>query len=160
MIFYECYADESLLRFLGFDSRKLKGGHSFGRRAVSKKLQKNHNCWALVDEDPEKAKDDYLREIFRNSFYEDANLLVSRDTQRGHKIIILRPDLENWVIRLARDSKVSLNNSKYNLSSNADQLHSQLSLRNNVRERGRFKEFMEEISTHKTIVKLKELIKN
>lgn len=158
MIFYECYADEAFLGFLGFNSRELRGGHSFGRSNVCFKLRKQGNSLGLIDEDPNRTKDAYLKHLSSlQPGYQDQYLIYMSDKKLGNDLIVLRPNLEGLIVRIAKDKKVGL--SAFNLPSNEDELHDRLKLQNNLRDRGRMIDFIRSNEDHPAILKLKEFVK-
>ncbi len=160
MIFFECYADESMLRYLGFAVSKLKGGHSFGRSNVSKKLFKETQSMGLIDEDPGRAQDPYLKYLFSlNPVYTDQYMICMVDNIRKNKIIALRPDLEGFTLRLAKDRKIDLKG--YALPNDAHALHDVLTLQKNPEKRKKkLIQFFTDNSDHRAILKLKDLVKN
>ena len=82
MTFFECYADETLLKFLGFTSKQLSGGHSFGRSKVTGRLMRSSKSLGLVDEDPGSARDNYLNYLFKlKPKYLDNNVLIIEDNR-------------------------------------------------------------------------------
>jgi hypothetical protein len=159
MIFYECYADQALLVFLGFNSRDLKGGHSFGRSNVCSKLKKLGNSVGMIDEDPNSTQDAYLKYLSSlRTDYEDQYLIHITDKKLGNKLIVLRPNLEWLLLKIARDKKVDL--STFNLSNSEGEIHDRLRLQNNTRERSRMVEFVRAHEDHRAITKLKEFAKS
>jgi hypothetical protein len=156
MIFFECYADESLLRVIGMDGKSLRGGHSFGRSNVSRKLRKWPNSLALIDEDPNAAKDSFLKDLYSLvAIYSDDYIQVLFHKAGNSKVIVLRPDLEGFAIRLAKDKGIDLKE-KYKLSMNKSELHDLLRIEKNSTARKKFAEFIKEVSDHKAILKIKE----
>lgn len=159
MIFFECYADESLLTSLGYNSGQLKGGHSFGRSNVSRKLRNAYSSLGLVDEDPGHPQDGYLKHLLSGSIiYEDQYIICSRDEKKNNVLLVLRPDLERLSIRIANEMKINLDRD-YGLSSDFRKLHDILMLDKNINKRQSFKKFLSDVADHKTIKKLKELVK-
>lgn len=157
MIYFECYADESLLRSLGFTARDLSGGHSHSRSKVSSKLSKSTNSVGLVDEDPMSPRDSYLTDLFsRVPLYEDANLFAFGDLRKNNKLVVLRPNLESWVIRIARDQKVSLR--EYMLADTEDSLHDMLAPKTNTTKRQQLVSFISDNIEHRSIAKLKQIL--
>ena len=158
MIFFECYPDESLLRFLGFTTDRLKGGHSFGKSNVSKKLQNATQSMGLIDEDPGRTQDPYLRYLLSlNPVYSDQYLGCFMDVSRSNKLVVLKPDLEGFTLRLAKDLKIDLIN--YSLSNNVNDLHDILTLRRNYQKREKFIQFFADNANHWVLLKLKEIVK-
>ncbi len=159
MMYFECYADESFLRFLGVTSKELSGGHSNGRSNVSRKLKKSVNAIGFIDEDPGAAKDDYLKYLFSlNPGYSDKHLFCVTDPQTNNHLIVIKPDLEVLTINLARERNIDLF-TEFGLSMNREALHDMLRIERNLSKRRRMIDFFSTISNHSTLIKLKELIK-
>jgi hypothetical protein len=157
MIFFECYADESLLRYIGFTSGNLKGGHSNGRSKVSSKLKNSVSKIALIDEDPGAPKDPYLDYLFSlEPTYSDRYCISIIDLNTNNKLIVLRPNLETWSVNIARDKKIDLED--YGLVNDGKNLHKILRIERNERKRKKFIEFISDAASHPAIIKLKELM--
>jgi hypothetical protein len=156
MTFFECYADEILLRILGFSKKNIE--HSFGRSRVCSKLSKTTDAIGLIDEDPNTAREPYLKYLFSTiPAFEDDYLIYLQDKKLANRLIVVRPDLENWALKLARDQKIDLQK-KYGLSNNVKELK-ELMLLKNGKKLEAFEEFLRDVSDHKAIEKIKELIK-
>lgn len=157
MTLFECYADETLLRVLGAQPRELKFGHSFGRSRVSARLAKSRNSTGLIDEDPNAPQDHYLQSIFRRQpIFADRYIISHHDPELDNRLIVLRPNLESWACRLAIDSKIRLDSSKYRLSDEPERLHDLISPRGNDSKRTKFAEFLTDVSTHHSIINLRK----
>lgn len=160
MTFFECYPDESLLKYLAFNAKALSGGHSFGRSNVARKLNHTTNSLALVDEDPNSAKDSYLKYLFSlKPHYNDKYLLCFKDPRKGNILVVVRPNLEAWAIKLAQEKRIDLGSKKYALSMNESVLHNLLTPKANISQRTKFTDFMKDISDHPSIINLKKLVK-
>ena len=160
MTFFECYADETLLKFLGFTSKELAGGHSFGRSKVSGRLMKSQKSLGLVDEDPGSARDNYLNYLFKlKPKYKDGNVLIFEDKKPGNRLIVVRPNLESCVVKLAKEVGLSLAAAKYGLSMEPKRLHEVLTPKGNTTARNKLIEFMKDASKHPSIIRMKQLIK-
>lgn len=157
MTFFECYADEILLKHLGFSKRNTE--HSFGRSSVCFKLSKSSSSIGLIDEDPNSPKEPYLKYLYTlQPAYEDEYLICFNDKKQVNKLIVIRPNLEEWSLRLARDKQIDLVK-QYNLSNNVKKLHEDLMLSKNLKKFQSFGKFLSDISDHTALVKIKELIK-
>lgn len=160
MTFFESHADETLLRQVGLQSKELKGGHSQGRSKVCGKLSKSKESFGLIDEDPGSAHDPYLAALHKiKPAYQDTNIILIEDIKRGNKLAIIRPNLEGWVVKIAKDKKVDLDKN-YALSMKQKVLHDFLTPKENLSERKKLNNFLKYVSDHKSIVKLKGFIKN
>lgn len=159
MTYFECYPDESFLKGLGVTPKELRGGHSFGRSNVSGKLKKVADSLGLVDEDPFRSQDSHLKYLLSlKPVYDDDHFRCVKDTQRNNKLIVLKPDLEGFAIKLAKEKKVDL--TAYGLATDRKKLHEILTLKENTKKREKFIEFINDVSDHKSIVRIKEFIKN
>lgn len=160
MTYYECYADESLLKFLGLSSGELTGGHSFGRSFVSRKLQKASDSIGFVDEDPHAPRDSYLNHLFSLlPIYSDDYMFCAKDSKTNNRLIVIRPDLETFAIKLAKQKHINLNDKKYGLSMNKSILHQMLMPRKNVQKREKLISFFNDIDDHQVVITLRKLIK-
>ena len=161
MTFFECYADESLLKSFGLTSKELSGGHSFGRSRVSLRLKKSSDSVGLIDEDPGASRDQYLNHLFQlKPEYQDSNLTCIRDKKLGNKLIVLRPNLESWTVKLAKERNLDLTNPKYGLSMLPSELHEILTPKENVKARNNLMQFINDVSSHQSIVKLRGFLKS
>jgi len=157
MIFFECYADETLLRSLGLSAKELSGGHSFGRSNVSRKLAKLENSIGMIDEDPGSARDSYLEMLLSvKPIYEDKFIIYAIDAKRSNKLIVIKPDLEGMIIHLALDMKIDLNS--YGLTSIHKNLGARIKLQKNRRDRNLLANFLLQTSGHPTIQQLKKIL--
>ena len=160
MTYFECYADESFLRFLGLNRKELSGGHSNGRSNVSRKLRKAEGVGVtgFIDEDPGAPKESYLSYLFSLApNYSDSHIIHILDVNTKNELIVIRPDLEGLAISIAKDRKIDLSR-EYGLSMNRGDLHDMLRIERNISKRKKLIDFFSEVSTHSTIIKLKELI--
>ena len=74
-IYVECNPDEYVVKhLLGFKKKEIK--HASGKPRIGKLLQKNENCVALVDEDPESSSIPYFDSL--------------SNTKKQHEISFLR----------------------------------------------------------------------
>jgi hypothetical protein len=160
MTYFECYADESLLEYLGFSPKELRGGHSFGRSNVCLKLKKVSHSLGLVDEDPNSTRDSYLKYLLElKPRYIDDYVICSVDPNNNNKLIVLRPNLEGLLVKLAKEKSIDLRDPKYGLESDWRKLHDILRIEKNIKKRKKYIEFVNDISDHKAIVTLKKLVK-
>lgn len=155
MTYFECYSDELLLRNLGFTAKELSGGHSFGRAKVCYRLSKSNDSVALIDEDPGSSMDPYLSQVSKTvPIFTDNYLICWKDKKNNNLLVVLRPDLETWIIRLAKDVDIDL--TEYRLSNDSEKLYDLLMLSS---KRETFKKLLQDLSKHKIILKLKEVLK-
>jgi hypothetical protein len=161
MNFFECYADESFLKCFGFTAKQLSGGHSFSRSKVSSKLKKVNNSLGLIDEDPGSPKDEYLSQLLKlKPLYSDNNVIVISEPSQNNRLFVIKPNLESWSVRIAKELGIDLENPKYRLSMDPKKLHSILSQKDNERARSKLTDFISDASGHPSIVALKKFLKN
>ena len=141
MIFFECYADEVFLKVLGFSKKSIE--HSFGRSRVCFKLSNAKNSMGLIDEDPNSPKEPYLRYLYEfPPIFEDESITFFYDKKS----------------KLAKDRNIDLGN-VYNLSNDVKKLHNDLAFYRNIQKFNAFEALLNSLSDHRTIIKIKELIK-
>ncbi len=157
MTYFECYADESLLRFLGHPSNELSGGHSHGRSRVCAKLSKVNGAFGLVDEDPGAARDPYLTYLYTQpALHQDVNLILFEHKKAQNRLLVLRPTLEHFIVNVAAESNLDLESERYRLSMRADRLHDMLSPKYSLREQDCF---LKSAKSSKVIETLSSLVK-
>jgi hypothetical protein len=127
MIFVECKPDTTL-------ARSLAGGiiveHLHGKSRVCNKLMDNTNSKGMVDHDEETQTHPYIKEIISSGHVQelsDDDLMVYTDTAKNNIIVMLKPRLEEWIIRSAQIAGISMPES-YNLPNTAEDLHLALSI--------------------------------
>jgi hypothetical protein len=115
MLYIECDNDEVLITALEIKDFE----HEGGKFKVCNKLTKLINQIGLIDEDPGKLQADYTDKMIPNE--EILSMKYYFDGKKGNKVIMLCPDLENWIITIAKECKVKLDS--YNLPETAKGLH-------------------------------------
>lgn len=155
MIYLECYADEALVRSFGATSRMVK--HAFSKGEVCNMLRKASNAVGIIDEDPHSGKPSYEKSMLGNKVYEDARVILCQEKGSGNKLVIIRPALEEFIIKLSRDYKIDIGS--YKLASDPERLHDELSFKKNQQK---FKDFDRLLSDllkkDKTMADLKRFI--
>lgn len=122
MIYVECKPDQLLVQMLtGWRRREIL--HENDKFQVMKKLRRQTNGRAMVDEDPTSNQPDYLTEMQIQEELSNMGLRVKSDASRGNRAVLLCPRLEEWVIRGATEVGISLNDRRYNLPTSAIALH-------------------------------------
>jgi hypothetical protein len=119
----ECRPDETLARELGWARRDCQHLNDKGR--VCNRLKRSEGLVAMIDEDPGAAQPAYLVELGRVSELHGVRLL--RDERRGHRVIVLRPRLEEWVIETASAANLELGD--FGLSGRGNELHREINFR-------------------------------
>ncbi|MBY0435335.1 MAG: hypothetical protein K2U26_14605 [Cyclobacteriaceae bacterium] len=158
MIYFECYSDEAFLLSLGVPSKSIE--HSFSKENVCNKLRRDKNSVGLVDEDPNEAQPHFIEDLINSQriAYKDSNLIFLLDKNADNKLVLIRPNIEAWSIEVARDLKIDLTSSDYNLSNKESKLHELLSFAKNQKQLASFKKFFGHASNHPSIAKIKEFI--
>ena len=159
MIFYECFADKTFLECFGLTAKSLVGGHSFGRSRVSAKLRKSERSVGVIDEDPGASMDNYLKHLLLlPAIYKDDFLICIDDRKLTNRLIVLKPNLEALIVRIARDLRIDLTK-QYNLPNTMRDLHEVLRIENNHPERAKLAKFVEDNIKHPTFKRLGEILK-
>jgi hypothetical protein len=104
MLLLECKPDEVLAHTLGVARRDCLHHNDKGR--VCNALQKRQGCVAMIDEDPSSAQPPYLATLVIES--DQHGLRVFRDPARQHRVVIVRPRLEEWLIATAQHAQVQV----------------------------------------------------
>lgn len=158
MIFFECFSDEILLKSLGFTSKKLRGGHSYGRSKVIQRFEDSKSSLALIDEDPGSPRDHILNRWLKLSYdHKDDYVICVKDSSK--KLILVRPNLEQFTIHIANDRGVDLKE-RYGLSMEERELHEILSTKRKEQKRKGLKLFYEDSKNHKVFKVLREFVKD
>lgn len=133
MTYFECYADEAFLTML--EISKKESEHSVGRSKVCFKLNKDSNSLGLVDEDPHAAQEPYLKYMFSlQASYIDENVILITDKKLNNRLIVLKPDLERFSLKIAKDKGIDLRK-RNNLSTGFKSLHNELMLNRNSKKK-------------------------
>lgn len=123
MIFVECKPDVILVKTLtNLPKRRIR--HAGNKIAVCHQIEFNdfdHVCKGMVDEDP-----DSIPTINEDiwSLSEDLThykLKIMSDN-RGNSLVILDPNIEGWILRVARIENINIQR-LYNLPNNPRSLH-------------------------------------
>jgi hypothetical protein len=120
--YVECNPDEVLLRYLGVQGNVT---HCNGSGNIFNKLRKFKNRFALIDEDPNSVPHPYFSELLL--VHEAKSIKLYTDKTRGHRILVLCPRFEEWLIQTAKEKKVKLPD--FNLPDNPHYLHSAINSR-------------------------------
>lgn len=117
MLLLECKPDEVLAHALGRARRDCLHHNDKGR--VCNALQKRQSCVAMIDEDPKSAQPRYLSALVLES--DQHGLRVFRDAARQHRIVVVRPRLEEWLIATAQSANVKV--ADYGFSDRGNAMH-------------------------------------
>ncbi len=102
------------------------------------KEESKEHIVGVVDEDPDKNQPPLLRNFEEFANDERANIRILRLNEA--KLIILRPRVEEWILKVARNSGLDVK--KYGLPEDADKLHERLKPKR-LREQKIHKKFRE-----------------
>jgi len=123
MLLLECKPDEELARRLGRVRRDCLHLNDKGR--VCNWLKRKSGLVAMIDEDPGATQPPYLHELKLISDAHGIRVLI--DESRDHRVIILQPRLEEWVIATAKAASVALE--EFGLSERGNDLHREINSR-------------------------------
>ncbi len=119
-VLVECFADKALVDIMNISNMIVE--HAHGKENICRKLSKETGLIGLMDEDPEANQHSYLQQLFQ--FSEPIithGLIVLEDLHRKNRLILFRPRLEEWILRIAHQTRISP--SRYGLPTNPDALH-------------------------------------
>jgi|WetSurMetagenome_2_1015567.scaffolds.fasta_scaffold1394492_1 hypothetical protein len=122
-LYLECNPDEVLARVVGVPRRAIV--HSHGKGRVSKHLDRQSGVSGLVDEDPGSAQPRTLAGFVEVSSTHDVRLKI--DKNRNNRLVVLCPELEDWVIKTAKSARVKME--EYSLSERPGELHANINQR-------------------------------
>lgn len=120
----ECNADEALAHAVGIPSRSIE--HSLGRGRVCKRLQQLKDATGMVDDDPDVTKPSYFKCLAESK--RDHGIRLLDDRERGNRIVILIPRLEEWLVQAAKQSGLKMTDYGFS-SDNGVQLHAEINQR-------------------------------
>lgn len=99
----ECSNDEAVVRALGVPRKSIL--HHSGSGSVARTLEKaSERCIGMVDEDPRGSVPSYF-----SSFVElerGDGLVLKEHRKSGHRLIVVMPDLEPWLLEVSKSCKV------------------------------------------------------
>lgn len=100
----ECYPDETLVKTLGYVRKQIY--HQNSKGGVINFLKKNPGSVGIVDEDPGSANPSYMSE-FEKVGESKFDLEFHRIEKENTNLIVIRPKLENWILKYARNANVT-----------------------------------------------------
>jgi len=118
-IYVECNPDELLIKKYGFIKRNIK--HSSGKSRIAKLLERNENCLALVDEDPNGTPIPYFDRTNFTVMKLEKGYIIKNDARRGHIIIEVQPYFEEWILDACVEAGINIRD--YNLPNDPISLH-------------------------------------
>ena len=121
MIYVECKPDGVLVRQVtGLPSRQVT--HEIkGKGEVCNRLTKTRDAVGMVDEDPGKTQPTYMSQISLSRDFANLGLKLYLDRNRNNRVVVLRPRLEEWLLRAAADLGLSMRD--YGLPERVNRFH-------------------------------------
>jgi hypothetical protein len=122
MIYVECKADKSLVHVIA-NIRPYEIEHCSGKNEVLKRLSKDKRSIGIIDEDPDAPSPTELKEFECKFKYRKSELSLKfyYEKSNNNLLIIICPNLENWIIEASKEEKINLNS--YDLPSNPVDFH-------------------------------------
>lgn len=138
-VFVECKPDFLLVKTLGIPEDQIIHGAS--KSGVFSKLRKKAtNSIGLVDEDPESGRPRFFDKL--QVIAEIHDIVMLYDRERSNYLIILKPRLEDWIIKTVSESDLELKS--FGLSSEARKLHVEINT-----QLYQYKKLLETLVNHK-----------
>ena len=116
----ECAPDETLVRNLGFTSRQVK--HQPNKGEVCNYLIKNSGIIGMVDADPGSPQPGFFQDC--KLIQEKFDVVVYQYNDQNNRLLVLNPNLEGWLIKKAKESKLDLSN--FGLPGTSKALHKEI----------------------------------
>lgn len=117
-IVVECNPDEALVKKLGYTRKMVT--HQSSRGEVINYLQKNPSAIGIVDDDPGAAKPTYFSKFSLDS-NEQLGIESYSIAKVGTRLIVIKPRLEEWVLKHANALKIDLK--QHSIPDNGNELH-------------------------------------
>ncbi len=121
MIFVECKPDELLVRRISGLPRREVVHELKGKYEICERLAKQRDCIGILDEDPGSHVPAYLTRISQYNDILQHGLRIFEDGARNNRAILLRPKLEDWLLRAAADARLAM--SSFGLPNSPSALH-------------------------------------
>ena len=126
MIYVECKPDGILVRHLTGLPKRQVAHEAKGKGGVCNKLMRNRDLVGMVDEDPGTARPTYMTHLALSDENVQLGLKLYSDASRNNRVVALYPKLEDWLLRAAADSELSM--TAYGLPDRAKPLHDVINL--------------------------------
>ena len=123
MLLLECKPDEIVAKRLGRTRRECIHHNDKGR--VCNRLKRTVGSTGMIDEDPGSAQPPYLATLSEVS--DECDVRVLQDARRNHRIVIIRPRLEEWLIKTT--AQAGLRMADFGLSDRGNELHREINSR-------------------------------
>lgn len=127
MIYIECNPDFILVKFITNVPRRESVHELKGKYGVCNQLAKRSNCKGLIDEEPSSVEHPYIRRLGLCEDLHEHGLKVLHDSSNDNYLIVICPNLEDWVIKAAKEINIDVR--KYNLPDDAARLHREINLK-------------------------------
>ena len=113
----ECYVDTKVAEIVGQASRKYNHQHGCGDVANRMIKVKDDICLGIIDEDKNKGpRAKYFSEFVL--IKEENNLLLKKHKERKQYLILICPEIEQWLMNDAKSVQIDPADDKYDLPSN------------------------------------------
>lgn len=117
-IVIECNPDEALVKALGYSRKEIT--HQPSKGEVFNYLEKNHNAFGIVDEDPGSTNPGHFSKYTKQRETKfDIDCFLNKGT--GAKLIVLKPRLEEWILKEAR--QMGVHPDDFSLPTDGKKLH-------------------------------------
>jgi len=116
----ECKPDRCLIETL-LKVPKKHIDHRGNKPEAIKKLLKTEDAIGIIDEDPGSPQPSDLKKFKLKEDCSQWGLLYCIEQSSKKKLIIIRPRLEEWLLKAGKESGISFK--KYNLPETGDKLH-------------------------------------
>ncbi len=126
MLYAECKPDVLLVRLLTGVPKRGAVHELKGKYELCKRLGKGTNCSAMIDEEPWGHQPAYIKNLTAKDLPEH-DLRVLLDHPRSNQVVVLLPNLEQWVLKGARVAEIDVR--RYGLPDNWRELHHVIDLR-------------------------------
>ena len=147
MYIVECDPDVALVSSLTSLSKK-RITHAAGKHQVLRKLLRQTNSMAMIDEDPLSVQPVAFLQHFQVVNHSDRDGIRILHNNSGHnRLIVLCPRLEEWILDSSKRANIDLKD--YNLPTNANELHEEINFKIN-----RFEQLIEDLKQQSNRVKV------
>ncbi len=128
MILVECKPDAVLVKSLAARGRNKDIVHEIkGKFEVCRRLSALEHTVGLVDEDPSARQPVYLSRMSLTDDFQEHGLMVLYHKRRDNRLIILRPKLEDWALKVAKSAKLDV--TEYGLPGSPKRMHEHINAR-------------------------------
>ncbi len=117
----ECKPDKLLLKLISGAPKK-SIIHAANKTEVIKTLFKiSDDATGIIDEDPGSSQPSYLKKFKLKHDFSDYDLAMLEENNSGKKLVVIKPRLEEWLLRAGMESGISFK--KYKLPETGKDLH-------------------------------------